>query len=60
MGDKVFVGSNSALVAPVNIGNGATIGAGSVIVKDVDENQLALTRAEHRTADGWNRPVKTK
>ena len=58
LGDRVFIGSNSALVAPVNIGNGATIGAGSVITKDVPAEQLALTRSEQKIINGWQRPVK--
>ena len=58
LGDRVFIGSNSALVAPVNIGDGATIGAGSVITKDVPPEQLALTRSEQKTISGWQRPVK--
>jgi len=47
IGDGAFVGSNSALVAPVTIGKGAIIGAGSTIAKDVEDDALALTRAEH-------------
>ena len=43
--DKVFIGSNSSLVAPVTINNDSIIGAGSVITKDVKKNSLALTRA---------------
>lgn len=58
LGDRVFIGSNSALVAPVNISDGATIGAGSVITKDVPAEQLALTRSEQKTISGWQRPVK--
>ena len=58
LGDRVFIGSNSALVAPVKIGDGATIGAGSVITRDVPDEQLALTRSEQKTISGWQRPVK--
>ena len=58
LGDRVFIGSNSALVAPVKIGDGATIGAGSVINRDVPDEQLALTRSEQKTISGWQRPVK--
>lgn len=58
LGDNVFVGSNTSLVAPVVISNGATIGAGSVISGDVKEAQLAVARAKQRNIDGWNRPVK--
>lgn len=58
IGDNVFVGSNSSLVAPVTIESGATIGAGSTITKDVDKDQLAIARAKQRSIDGWNRPKK--
>lgn len=58
IGDKVFVGSNSALVAPVLIGDGATIGAGSTINKDAPKDKLSLTRSKQITVDGWRRPRK--
>lgn len=58
MGDKVFIGSNSSLVAPVKIGDGATIGAGSVITRDVEPEQLAITRAPQKVITGWQRPRK--
>lgn len=58
IGDKVFIGSNTALVAPVTIGDGATIGAGSTITKEVDSDQLSVARARQRNIDGWQRPVK--
>ena len=58
LGDRVFIGSNSALVAPVRIGDGATIGACSVITRDVPDEQLALSRSEQKTISGWQRPVK--
>lgn len=58
IGDNVFIGSNSALVAPVVIGNGATVGAGSTITKDVKTDQLALTRNKQNNIDGWKRPNK--
>ncbi|MGV2482307.1 UNVERIFIED_CONTAM: bifunctional UDP-N-acetylglucosamine diphosphorylase/glucosamine-1-phosphate N-acetyltransferase GlmU, partial [Salmonella enterica subsp. enterica serovar Weltevreden] len=44
IGDKAFIGSNSSLVAPVTIGNGATIGAGSVITKNAPDAQLTVAR----------------
>ncbi len=56
--DRAFIGSNTALVAPVTVGEGATIGAGSVIAKDAPAGELTLTRAEQRTIKGWKRPVK--
>ena len=56
--DGVFVGSNSALVAPVTIGAGATIGAGSVISKDAPAGELTVARARQVTLHGWSRPTK--
>lgn len=58
IGDNAFIGSNSSLVAPVSIGDSATVGAGSVVAKDVEDNQLAVCRAKQRNIDGWQRPVK--
>jgi bifunctional UDP-N-acetylglucosamine pyrophosphorylase / glucosamine-1-phosphate N-acetyltransferase len=58
IGDNAFIGSNSSLVAPVTIGHSATVGAGSVISKEVEDNDLALTRAKQRNVAGWQRPVK--
>lgn len=56
--DDVFVGSNTALVAPVTVKKGATIGAGSVIGKTVEENQLGIARARQVNIDNWQRPSK--
>ena len=53
IGENVFVGSNTALVAPVKVGNGANIAAGSVITTDVPEDALAMTRAEATVRVGW-------
>lgn len=58
--DDAFIGSNTALVAPVTIGNEATIGAGSVINKNAPAAKLTLTRPPQRTVEGWNRPQKIK
>ncbi|MGE8259842.1 MAG: DapH/DapD/GlmU-related protein, partial [Stenotrophomonas sp.] len=58
IGDHAFIGSNSALVAPVTIGQGATIAAGSVITRDAPDGKLTLARARQETIDGWKRPVK--
>lgn len=58
IGDKVFVGSSSNLVAPVKIGKGATIGAGSTITQDAPENKLTVARAKQITIEGWERPKK--
>jgi bifunctional UDP-N-acetylglucosamine pyrophosphorylase/glucosamine-1-phosphate N-acetyltransferase len=59
LGEDVFIGSNSALVAPVALGDRATTGAGSVITGDVPANTLAVGRAKQRNIEGWKRPVKT-
>ncbi|APC96545.1 bifunctional UDP-N-acetylglucosamine diphosphorylase/glucosamine-1-phosphate N-acetyltransferase GlmU [Francisella frigiditurris] len=53
-----FIGSDSQLVAPVTVGQGATVGAGSTIVKDVADDQLAISRAKQKLIDSWVRPVK--
>ena len=58
IGDDAFIGSNAALVAPVSIGDGVTIGAGSVIVKDAPEQKLTLARPRQVTVEGWQRPRK--
>jgi len=58
IGDDVFVGSNTSLVAPVKIGNKATVGAGSTVTKDIESEQLAVARGKQRNVDGWKRPVK--
>lgn len=56
--DDAFIGSNSALVAPVKIGKGATVGAGSAINRDVAPGQLVVTRADQTVRDEWQRPQK--
>lgn len=58
IGDDVFVGSDSQLVAPVVIEDGATIGAGSTITNTVESGQLAISRVQQRQIDGWQRPTK--
>ncbi|TCB52229.1 bifunctional UDP-N-acetylglucosamine diphosphorylase/glucosamine-1-phosphate N-acetyltransferase GlmU [Acinetobacter terrestris] len=60
IGDNTFIGSNSSLVAPVSIGNGATIGAGSVITRDVAENSLAFERSKQVAKENYQRPQKLK
>ncbi len=60
IGDDVFVGSDTQLIAPVKIGKGATIGAGATINRDIGEGELVITRAPARTIKGWKRPVKQK
>ncbi|MCM2678126.1 bifunctional UDP-N-acetylglucosamine diphosphorylase/glucosamine-1-phosphate N-acetyltransferase GlmU [Echinimonas agarilytica] len=56
--DNVFVGSDSQLVAPVTIGQGATVGAGSTVTANVGEGELVITRVKQRHIAGWKRPVK--
>lgn len=58
MGTDVFIGSNSSLVAPVNLGDGATTGAGSTITTDVPADALAVGRARQRNLNNWPRPKK--
>jgi bifunctional UDP-N-acetylglucosamine pyrophosphorylase/glucosamine-1-phosphate N-acetyltransferase len=53
IGAGAFIGSNSSLVAPVSIGDGAIIGAGSVVTRDVEQDALGLTRGEQKIKDGW-------
>ena len=60
IGDNAFIGSGSMLVAPVRIGAGATIGAGSTITHDAPEGELTVGRARQKTVPGWHRPVKRK
>ena len=60
IGDGVFVGSDTQLVAPVKIAKGSTIGAGSTITKDTPENELTLSRSKQITLKGWARPVKNQ
>lgn len=58
--DEVFVGSDSQLVAPVTIGKGATIGAGTTLTKDAPAGKLTISRPKQITIEGWKRPVKVK
>ena len=58
IGDNVFIGSDTQLVAPVEVGDSATIGAGSTITHDVPANELTLSRSQQKTRKGWKRPVK--
>lgn len=60
IGNEAFVGSNSSLVAPVRIGNGATVGAGSVITCDVEDYSLAFERAKQLSKENYQRPQKIK
>jgi bifunctional UDP-N-acetylglucosamine pyrophosphorylase/glucosamine-1-phosphate N-acetyltransferase len=56
--DDAFIGSDTQLVAPVTVGKGADIGAGSTVTKDAPAGQLTISRARQVTVSGWKRPVK--
>jgi len=58
IGDGVFVGSNSTLVAPLNIQEQGFVAAGSTVTKAVGEGELAVSRARQRNIQGWQRPRK--
>lgn len=58
IGDGAFIGSNSALVAPAVIGKNATVGAGSIVTKPIEDDTLAIARAKQRNVIGWTRPSK--
>jgi len=60
IGADAFIGSNSALVAPVRIGAGAIVGSGSVIVEDVSDNALALGRGRQTEKPGWAEEFRTR
>jgi bifunctional UDP-N-acetylglucosamine pyrophosphorylase/glucosamine-1-phosphate N-acetyltransferase len=58
--DDAFIGSDTQLVAPVRVGKGATLGAGTTLTKDAPEGKLTVSRAKQITIDNWQRPVKQK
>ncbi len=60
IGDDVFVGSDTQLVAPVTVASGVTIGAGTTVTRDVAENELVVSRVKQSHIQGWQRPVKKK
>lgn len=60
IGDDVFVGSDTQLVAPVTVGRGVTIAAGTTVTRDVADNELVLSRVPQVHKQGWQRPVKKK
>ena len=60
LGDDVFIGSNTSLIAPVTLGDQVTTGAGSVITNDVESQNLALARSKQINIPGYRRPKKTK
>jgi len=58
--DDAFIGSDSQLIAPVTVGKGATLGAGTTLSKDAPAGKLTISRAKQMTIEGWTRPVKVK
>ncbi|BAZ92638.1 bifunctional protein GlmU [Thiohalobacter sp. COW1] len=58
--DEAFIGSDTQLVAPVTVGRGATIGAGTTLTRDAPAGELTLSRSRQQTREGWKRPVKKK
>ena len=58
IGDGAFIGSNTSLVAPVRVGKGATVGAGSAVSRNVPDGSLCLTRAPRKEVANWQRPLK--
>lgn len=60
LGNSVFIGSNSTLVAPIEIKDGGFVGAGSTITKTVEPDELAISRGKQRNITGWQRPTKNK
>jgi len=60
IGDDVFIGSDTQLVAPVTVASGSTIGAGSTITRNTPEGELTLSRAKQISINGWQRPVRIK
>ena len=59
IGEGAFIGSNTAIVAPVKVGDGAIIGAGSVVTKDATQDALVITRAKQREIGGWAKTFRT-
>lgn len=60
IGDGVFVGSDTQLVAPVTVGKGVTIAAGTTVTRDIADNELVLSRVKQVHIQGWERPTKKK
>jgi len=58
IGNEVFIGSGVELVAPIEVENGATVGAGSTVSKHVPADKLTIERSKQKTVDGWKRPTK--
>lgn len=60
IGDGVFVGSDTQLVAPVSVGKGSTIAAGTTVTRDIGDDELVLSRVKQVHIQGWQRPLKKK
>lgn len=58
--DDVFIGSDVQLIAPVKVGKGSTIAAGTTVTRDVEDNVLAISRSEQQSVKNWKRPAKKK
>ena len=60
IGDDAFIGSDTQLIAPVTVGDGATLGAGTTLAKDAPAGKLTISRVRQMTVDNWTRPKKTE
>jgi len=60
IGDRVFVGSNVELVAPVKVGDRSSIGAGTTVTKDVPEGALAISRVKQKNIKGWSKKIELR
>ena len=58
IGDDAFIGSGALLIAPVEVGAGATVGAGTTLTRDAPAGALTVGRARAETRPGWRRPEK--
>jgi len=58
--DDVFIGSDTQLVAPIRVGKGATLGAGTTLTREAPAGKLTVSRAKQMTIEGWQRPIKIK
>lgn len=60
IGDGAFIGSDTQLVAPVNVGKNVTVGAGTTVTADIADNALCISRVKQKQIEGWTRPTKKK